>query len=183
MHEGNETLRRCPGDKCNHTFYYEPHATSERPHPRVPRGLCPAAPRGWEGRPAHDGNCAYVMQQEAARKAHQKSTTSGADPRPEHRRVDACGAHRPRPQVDENAASRRQFNEIMRKERQKGATKPCPKCKQAITKNPVRITRHVPAVASSRWSTGPYWTGLGGMLAARRRRRDRLAVRGLARHP
>ena len=29
--EGNEKgLRRCPGDKCNHTFYYEPHATSGR---------------------------------------------------------------------------------------------------------------------------------------------------------
>ena len=31
--EGNEKgLRRCPGDKCNHTFYYEPHATSGTLH-------------------------------------------------------------------------------------------------------------------------------------------------------
>ena len=31
--DGNEKgLRRCPGDKCNHTFYYEPHATSGTLH-------------------------------------------------------------------------------------------------------------------------------------------------------
>ena len=35
----------------------------------------------------------------------------------------------------ENAQADEKFNELMRKERQKGATKPCPKCKQAITKN------------------------------------------------
>ena len=35
----------------------------------------------------------------------------------------------------ENAQADERFNELMRKERAGGQTKPCPKCKQAITKN------------------------------------------------
>ena len=35
----------------------------------------------------------------------------------------------------ENAQADEKFNELMRKERAGGQTKPCPKCKQAITKN------------------------------------------------
>ena len=64
--------------------------------------------------PAHDGNCAYVMQQEAARKAHQEKYDKWSI---------------------ENAQADEKFNELMRKERKGGQTKPCPKCKQAITKN------------------------------------------------
>ena len=74
--EGNEKgLRRCPGDKCNHTFYYEPHATSGTLHicQKCHGAFCLGCPLvGGKVGPAHDGNCAYVMQQEAARKAHQE---------------------------------------------------------------------------------------------------------------
>ena len=116
--EGNEKgLRRCPGDKCNHTFYYEPHATSGTLHicQKCHGAFCLGCPLvGGKVGPAHDGNCAYVMQQEAARKAHQEKYDKWSI---------------------ENAQADEKFNELMRKERQKGATKPCPKCKQAITKN------------------------------------------------
>ncbi len=64
--------------------------------------------------PAHDGNCAYVMQQEAARKAHQEKYDKWSI---------------------ENAQADEKFNEMLKKERAGGQTKPCPKCKQAITKN------------------------------------------------
>ena len=54
------------------------------------------------------------MQQEAARKAHQEKYDKWSI---------------------ENAQADEKFNEMMRRERKGGQTKPCPKCKQAITKN------------------------------------------------
>ena len=181
--EGNEKgLRRCPGDKCNHTFYYEPHATSGTLHicQKCHGAFCLGCPLvGGKVGPAHDGNCAYVMQQEAARKAHQEKYDKWSI---------------------ENAQADEKFNEMMRKERQKGATKPCPKCKQAITKNhgcdhmtraPASfflyefcvdgVTRRCPCGHEFYWSTGKalphgarwYVRGLG----RRRRRRRRLLTR------
>ena len=35
----------------------------------------------------------------------------------------------------ENAQADEKFNEMMRRERKGGQTKPCPKCKQPLTKN------------------------------------------------
>ena len=138
--EGNEKgLRRCPGDKCNHTFYYEPHATSGTLHicQKCHGAFCLGCPLvGGKVGPAHDGNCAYVMQQEAARKAHQEKYDKWSI---------------------ENAQADEKFNEMMRKERQKGATKPCPKCKQAITKNHGCDHMTCPCGYEFYWSTGkPY---------------------------
>ena len=116
--EGNEKgLRRCPGDKCNHTFYYEPHATSGTLHicQKCHGAFCLGCPLvGGKVGPAHDGNCAYVMQQEAARKAHQEKYDKWSI---------------------ENAQADEKFNEMLKKERAGGQTKPCPKCKQPLTKN------------------------------------------------
>ena len=103
--EGNEKgLRRCPGDKCNHTFYYEPHATSGTLHicQKCHGAFCLGCPLvGGKVGPAHDGNCAYVMQQEAARKAHQEKYDKWSI---------------------ENAQADEKFNEMMRKERAGGQT-------------------------------------------------------------
>ena len=64
--------------------------------------------------PAHDGSCAYVMAQEKQRKEHQEKYDKWSI---------------------ENAQADEKFNEMLKKERAGGQTKPCPKCKQPLTKN------------------------------------------------
>ena len=65
----------------------------------------------------------------------------------------------------ENAQADEKFNEMLKKERAGGQTKPCPKCKQAITKNHGCDHMTCPCGHEFYWSTGkPYRTGLGGMF-------------------
>ena len=76
------------------------------------------------------------MQQEAARKAHQEKYDKWSI---------------------ENAQADEKFNEMMRRERKGGQTKPCPKCKQAITKNHGCDHMTCPCGYEFYWSTGkPY---------------------------
>ena len=113
--EGNEKgLRRCPGDKCNHTFYYEPHATSGTLHicQKCHGAFCLGC-RSSAARSALPTTATAPTSCSRRRRGRRtrRSTTSGADPRPTR-----------------NLTSR------WRKERQTVPTKP-PQCKQAITKN------------------------------------------------
>ena len=155
--EGNEKgLRRCPGDKCNHTFYYEPHATSGTLHicQKCHGAFCLGCPLV--------GGKARRRRPHRRDAAHSSNPTGWTGPRRQLRLCDAAGGRaegapgkvrqvvptrvpnagasmawrsRFRRRSIENAQADEKFNELMRKERQKGATKPCPKCKQAITKN------------------------------------------------
>ena len=140
--EGNEKgLRRCPGDKCNHTFYYEPHATSGTLHicQKCHGAFCLGCPLvGGKVGPAHDGNCAYVMQQEAARKAHQEKYDKWSI---------------------ENAQADEKFNEMMRKERAGGQTS------RPVRKSSRRRPRHRRATDSL------VHTGSRARNASRRSRR------------
>ena len=157
--EGNEKgLRRCPGDKCNHTFYYEPHATSGTLHicQKCHGAFCLGCPLvGGKVGPAHDGNCAYVMQQEAARKAHQEKYDKWW--RAASRALVASmawGVHRPAPpQVNRKRTSRR---EVQRNDAQgapKGRHKTVPEMQAGDHEEP-RLRPHdantgVPATAES----------------------------------
>ena len=144
---GGNGVRRCPGDKCNYTFHHEPHATSGTLFicPECHEAFCLGCPLvGGKVGPAHDGSCAYVMAQEKQRKEHQEKYDKWSI---------------------ENAQADEKFNEMMRRERKGGQTKPCPKCKQAITKNHGCDHMTCPCGHEFYWSTGkPYRTGLGGMF-------------------
>lgn len=124
---GRAMTMRCPANRCNYTFVHEcARVTNEHPQPQQPEGtlfVCPMCQQayclnckanGGKIGPAHDLTCLQRLEQlERTKEERQKLE--------EWKKENAMGDVR--------------FQELMRTESQKGATKPCPKCKRLITKN------------------------------------------------
>ena len=191
---GDTGLRRCPAEKCNYTFHWEPHATSgthffcPECHGAFCLG-CPvvmkmalggATPGSWHdkdlkkalgdgpkvGSAAHDNPCSVVLAdiehkkelQDKYNKWYRPVSTGGLPT--ERVSMAWVGPHRhrvnsPRPRRSiENAQADERFNEMMKKEARKGETKPCPRCKQAITKNSGCDHMSCPCGHQWYWSNG-----------------------------
>lgn len=132
-------MRRCPGDKCNHTFAYEPHATSGTLFicPECSGAYCLGCPAvGGKVGPAHNNVCAHVVAEmernrELKRKYEQWSL--------------------------ENAQADERFAALLRRENAAGATKPCPRCRVPVTKNSGCDHMTCPCGHQWYWSSGrPY---------------------------
>ena len=222
---GDTGLRRCPAEKCNYTFHWEPHAISgtqffcpecqsvssastwERVdgvrvhaiaatgHPRRCHGAfclgCPVVMKmalggatpgsrhekdlkkalgdGPKVGSAHDNPCSVVLAEIEHKKELQDKYNKWCRPRPPRRPSDWARAHgvgeepycrcaaltvpRSRRSI-ENAQADERFNEMMKKEARKGETKPCPRCKQAITKNSGCDHMSCPCGHQWYWSNG-----------------------------
>lgn len=108
--------RRCPSERCNYAFVWSDGDARHFDCPACASSFCLACPcvGGGVG-PAHPGvSCAEYEEQLKA--------DAEAKRRLEEWRV-------------ENSRADERFNELMRSEMRAGDTKPCPKCKQPITKN------------------------------------------------
>ena len=108
--------RRCPGPTCNYAFIWSDGDERHFDCPMCRAQFCLACPcvGGGVG-PAHPGmSCAeYAEQLEASEQAKRRLE--------DWRR--------------ENAQADSRFRELLRQELRAGNTKPCPQCKQPITKN------------------------------------------------
>jgi len=117
---GESGTRRCPADRCNYTFVYEPRDPELKEGTRFDCPKCQesfclqcGANQGQVG-PVHQGSCydrrkELMMKEEARRKLEEwKVQNSQADAR---------------------------FKQLLDAESQQGITKPCPRCKTPITKN------------------------------------------------
>jgi hypothetical protein len=111
--------RRCPQERCNYTFFYEPGGDGGEGTLFV----CPdcesifclgCKANGGNVGPAHDGSCTQRMQQ-----LEQEAE--------ERRKLDEWKR--------DNAQADARFEELIQKEVGQGLTKPCPKCKALVTKN------------------------------------------------
>jgi len=113
------STRRCPGELCNYTFCYETAVgqTEGRKFtcPQCAASFCLTckANRGLVG-PAHEGSCTERIQQ-LQQQAEERQKLE--DWRRDNSQADA------------------RFTELIQRESRQGITKPCPKCKQMITKN------------------------------------------------
>ena len=156
----------------------------------MPRGFCLGCPLvGGKVGPAHDGNCAYVMQQEAARKAHQEKYDKWWRPR-----VDGVGVAPHKltvpPQVDRERASRREIQRNDAQGKTERSDQALPQVQTGDHEEPrvrphdaraqchssgafyaidaacsTAYSRRCPCGHEFYWSTGkPYRTGLGGMF-------------------
>jgi len=123
---GRAMTMRCPANRCNYTFVHESTQVTNNQQPPQPEGtlfVCPMCQQayclnckanGGKIGPAHDLTCLQRLEQlERTKEERQKLE--------EWKKENAMGDVR--------------FQELMRAESQKGATKPCPKCKRLITKN------------------------------------------------
>ena len=118
--QAGSSTRRCPAEQCNYTFCYETavgqNQGTQFTCPQCTASFCLActANQGLVG-PAHEGSsCAeriQLLQQQA--KERQKME----DWRRENSQADV------------------RFTELIQRESRQGITKPCPNCKQMITKN------------------------------------------------
>ena len=107
--------RRCPAERCNYAFVWSPGDAVDFECPACAASFCLCCPcvDGGVGPPHRGQSCA----------AYQEKLRADAD---EKRRLDEWRV--------ENARADERFTELMRREMRAGDTKPCPRCKQAITK-------------------------------------------------
>jgi len=108
--------RRCPSAKCNYVFVRAPGDARHYECPSCAQAFCLACTAlGGAVGPAHPGMCCatYTEKLEADREAKRKL---------ELWRM-------------ENSRADQKFRELMRSELRSGKSKPCPRCKQAITKD------------------------------------------------
>ena len=108
--------RRCPSEHCNYAFVWSDGDPRDFECPACSARFCLACPcvDGGVG-PAHPGqSCAEYAEKLRADEAAK-------------RRLEEWRA--------ENARADERFRELMRREMRAGDTKPCPNCKQPITKN------------------------------------------------
>jgi len=116
--QGGST-RRCPAELCNYTFCYETavgqNEGTKFTCPQCIASFCLAckANQGLVG-PAHEGSCAERMQQ-LQQQAEERQKLE--DWKRDNSQADA------------------RFTELIQRESRQGITKPCPNCKQMITKN------------------------------------------------
>ena len=118
------TMRRCPSDRCNFTFSFEPAAAANNnDHPQGQLFICPECDQAYclncpvvQGNvgPAHDDTCASVLEE--LRKSKERQVKL------EQWKV-------------ENSRADVRFQELLRREGGTGRTKRCPKCRTVITKN------------------------------------------------
>jgi len=108
--------RRCPAERCNYAFVWSRGDAVDFNCPMCDSSFCLSCPcvDGGVG-PAHCGQSCAEYQEKLRADAHEK------------RKLDEWRA--------ENARADERFTELMRREMRAGDTKPCPRCKQAITKN------------------------------------------------
>lgn len=108
--------RRCPGDTCNYCFEWADGDPRSFDCPACRRAFCLACPcvGGGVG-PAHPGRSCAEYEEEL--------------------RADAEAKRRLVEWQAENGRADERFRELIQAELRSGATKPCPKCRQAITKN------------------------------------------------
>ncbi len=118
--EGQGETRRCPAERCNYMFVYEPR------NPEVQEGTrfnCPqcrskfclqCGANGGKVGPSHEGSC-YDRREQLKKEENERRKFE------EWKR--------------ENSQADARFYELLEQESGKGLTKPCPRCKSAITKN------------------------------------------------
>jgi len=120
---GNVVTMRCPANRCNYTFVYEATNAHDNQRPEGTLFVCPLCQSAYclncranDGAvgPAHDLTCLQRLEQLETEEE-------------ERRKLEEW--------KKENAAGDVRFRELMRSESQKGATKPCPRCKRLTTKN------------------------------------------------
>jgi len=113
------SIRRCPTDKCNFTFQFEPGGGDQQGQlficPECVNAYCLNCPvvQGRVG-PAHDDTCYHVLEEVQKSKERQRKL--------EEWKL-------------ENAQADARFQELLRREGATGVTRPCPNCHTAITKN------------------------------------------------
>ena len=117
--QNNNGIRRCPAERCNFMFQFEPDWVNGNGKlficPECNNSFCLNCPvvNNRVG-PAHDGGCQRALgvmlrsNEEKRKIAEWKKLNEQADSR---------------------------FNELMHRERANGITKPCPRCMVPITKN------------------------------------------------
>lgn len=110
-------IRRCPAERCNFTFHFEPTDGQGQLFicPQCNEAFCLNCPVvGGNVGPGHNGSC-HAKLEEIRRSEEEK------------RKLDAWKLL--------NSQADERFNELLRAERSSGITKPCPNCKTYITKN------------------------------------------------
>ena len=113
----SESIRRCPAERCNFIFQFEPdpHTGKLFICPECDNSFCLNCPvADHKVGPAHDGGCRSVLR--AVQQSAEKK-----------RKLEAWK------QLNQQADAR--FNELLARERARGITKPCPSCNAPITKN------------------------------------------------
>lgn len=108
--------RRCPSQRCNYVFVWAEGDPRHFACPSCEESFCLACPcLGGGVGPAHPGLSCEEQQAKLEADAEAK------------RKVEAWRA--------ENAQADDRFKQLLQSEMRAGNTKPCPRCKQAITKN------------------------------------------------
>lgn len=113
---GSDT-RRCPSQRCNFIFAFTPGKTGTPfDCPSCQDSFCLNCTANQQKvGPSHKGMTCFERQEQLEKQAE------------ERRKLEEWKI--------ENSKADERFNELMQRERQKGLTKPCPKCKTPITKN------------------------------------------------
>lgn len=113
----SETTRRCPSERCNFTFQFEPDPKTGTLFicPECDNAFCLHCPVvDFRVGPSHDGGCRSVLKAIQASKEKKRKLE-------EWKRLNQLADSR--------------FNKLLLSERIRGVTKPCPSCQAPITKN------------------------------------------------
>ena len=112
-----ESLRRCPTERCNFIFQFEPDPDTGTLFicPDCDNSFCLHCPVvDFKVGPSHDGGCRSTLKSVQASREKKSKLEEWK-------------------KLNQLADSR--FNDLMLSERMRGITKPCPKCQAPITKN------------------------------------------------
>jgi hypothetical protein len=118
---GKGTTRRCPAERCNFTFCFEPAPTVESEGTRF---LCPKCKsmfclqckaNGGKVGPAHPDMICTERIQQLQKQAEEREKLNVWK--------------------QDNAKADARFQELVQRESKQGRTKPCPRCKSLITKD------------------------------------------------